>query len=103
MKDLIIEVKDVNKEIKNTKKYLKYCDQNNCKIKFKGTKDYWLKNIEKAINTKDTFKRYFVVLRYILNILYLFLVYLKCDSPQFFDNLYDTRFRLNLRYPHKIH
>ena len=29
MKDLIIEVKDVNKEIKNTKKYLKYCDSNN--------------------------------------------------------------------------
>ena len=56
MKVLNIDVKDVNKEIKNTKKYLKYCDKNNCKIKY-NTDNYELKNIEKAINIKDITKR----------------------------------------------
>lgn len=58
MESLKVEVKDVNKEIKNTKKNIKYCDKNNCKIKFIGTDDYWLKNIEKAINIKEIEKRY---------------------------------------------
>ena len=81
MKDLIIEVKDVNKEIKNTKKYLKYCDSNNCKIKFKGTKDFWLKNIEKAINTKDIFKRYSFIYDTVCK--YIDKKYLECNYCEF--------------------
>jgi len=57
MKKMIIDVKNIKKEIKKTKKYLKYCNKNNMKIIF-NTDDITLKQIEKAINTKNIKKRY---------------------------------------------
>lgn len=54
---LIINVKNIKKEVRNTKKYIKYCDKNNYKIKF-NTNDFWLKKIEKAINKKNINERY---------------------------------------------
>ena len=56
MRELVIDVKNVDKEIKKTKKYLKFCDKNNYKIKYKNTNDFWIKNIEEAINIKDISK-----------------------------------------------
>ena len=84
MKDLIIDVKDINKEIKNTKKYLKYCDNNNCKIKY-NTNDETLKQIEKAINEKDLTKRYSYIYDVVCD--YIDKKYLECNYCEFKDDV----------------
>ena len=84
MKELIIDVKDVNKEIKNTKKYLKYSDKNNVKIKYK-TKDKTLKQIEKAINIKDIKKRYSYIYDTICD--YIDEKYMTCNYCEFKDDI----------------
>lgn len=84
MKELIIEVKDINKEIKNTKKYLKYCDKNNLKIKY-ITKDKTLKQIQKAINEKNIEKRYSYIYDTICN--YIDKKYLDCNYCDFKDDI----------------
>ena len=55
---LTINVSNVKKEIRKTKRYLKFCDKNNLRIKYDGSDDFWLKKIEHAINIKDIKKRY---------------------------------------------
>ena len=84
MKELIIDVKDINKEIKNTKKYLKYSDKNNIKIKFK-TKDQTLKQIQKAINIKDIKKRYEYIYDEVCD--YIDDKYLKCNYCEFKNDI----------------
>lgn len=84
MKDLIIDVKDINKEIKNTKKYLKYCDKNNVKIKY-NTNDETLKQIEKAINEKDLSKRYSYIYDTVCD--YIDKKYLECNYCEFKDDV----------------
>ena len=85
MKELVIDVKNVDKEIKKTKKYLKFCDKNDCKIKYKNTKDFWLKNIEKAINIKDDLKRYNFIYDTICD--YIDKKYLECNYCEFKDDI----------------
>ena len=85
MRKLVIDVKNVDKEIKKTKKYLKLCDKNNCKIKYKNTKDFWLKNIEKAINIKDDLKRYNFIYDVICD--YIDKKYLECNYCEFKDDI----------------
>ena len=85
MKELVIDVKNVDKEIKKTKKYLKFCDKNDCKIKYKNTKDFWLKDIEKAINIKDDLKRYNFIYDVICD--YIDKKYLECNYCEFKDDV----------------
>ena len=84
MKDLIIDVKNINKEIKNTKKYLKYCDENNLKIKYL-TNDETLKQIEKAINIKDISKRYSYIYDTVCD--YIDQKYMDCNYCEFKDDV----------------
>ena len=84
MKDLVIDVKNVNKEIKNTKKYIKYCDKNNIKIKY-NTNNETLKQIEKAINIKDISKRYSYIYDTVCD--YIDKKYLECNYCEFKDDV----------------
>ena len=84
MKELLIEVKDTSKEIKNTRKYLKYCDNNNIKIKY-NTDNEKLKIIEKAINIKDIKKRYEFIYDYVCD--YIDKKYIDCNYCDFKDNV----------------
>ena len=97
MKELIIDVKNVNKEIKKTKKYLKYCDKNNCKIKYK-TQNKTLKQIEKAINIKDTFKRYNYIYDTVCD--YIDKEYINCNYCEFEDDIC-RYFRITNEFDHK--
>ena len=97
MNILNIDVKDVNKEIKNTKKYLKYCDKNNCKIKY-NTDNYDLKNIEKAINIKDINKRYSFIYDTVCD--FIDKKYLECNYCEFKDDICKY-FRKNNQLNHK--
>lgn len=84
MKKIIIDVKNIKKEIKKTKKYLKYCDKNNYKIKF-NTNDITLKQIQKAINIKDINKRYSYIYDTVCD--YIDKKYLQCNYCDFKDNV----------------
>ena len=84
MKEYVIEVKDVDKEIKNAKKYLKYCDTNNYNIKY-NTDDDTLKKIEKAINIKDIKKRYEFIYDTVCD--YIDKKYLDCNYCEFKDDI----------------
>lgn len=98
MKELVIYVKNDSKEIKKTKKYLDLCDKNNYKIKYKDTNNYWIKNIEKAINIKDIYKRY----EYLYNVVcdYIDTKYLECNYCEFKDDIC-RYFRENNQLTHK--
>ena len=85
MNILNIDVKNVKKEIKKTKKYLKYCDKNNYKIKYLNTNDFFLKNIEKAINIKDINKRYSFIYDIVCD--YIDDKYLNCNYCDFKDDV----------------
>ena len=98
MKILEIEVKDINKEIKKAKKYLNYCDKNDYKIKFNSTDDFWLKNIEKAINIKDINKRYSFIYDIVCD--YIDKKYLECNYCEFKDDVCKY-FRENNQTEHK--
>ena len=84
MEKLIIDVKDINKEIKKTKKYLKYADKNNCIIEY-NINDITLKQIEKAINIKDIKERYNYI--YDEGCDYIDKKYLDCNYCDFKDDI----------------
>lgn len=94
---LIIKVKDAKKLIKKTRKYLKYCDKNNCKIKF-NTDDFWLNNIANAINIKDIEKRYSFIYDTVCD--YIDEKYLNCNYCEFKDDICKY-FRENNELEHK--
>ena len=91
---VIIDVnnKNINKIIKSTKKFLKICDKNNYKLKFNYLEDinnidklFWVKNIEKAINTKNTEKRYSFIYDNVCE--YIDKKYQKCNYCDFKDDI----------------
>ena len=84
MEELVIDVRDIGYEIKNTKKYLKYCDVNNYNIKY-NTDDEILKAIEKVVNIKNIKKRYEFIYDYVCN--YIDKKYLDCNYCEFKDDI----------------
>ena len=87
-----IDNKNVNKVIKNTKKVLKICDENNYKLKFNTigniTDDdnlFWIKNIEDVINIKNIDERYSFIYDKVCE--YIDKKYMKCNYCDFKDNV----------------
>lgn len=87
-----IDNKNVNKVIKNTKKVLKICDENNYTIKFNTIENitdddnlFWIKNIEDTINIKNIDERYSFIYDKVCD--YIDKKYMKCNYCDFKDNV----------------
>lgn len=98
MNILNVNVKSIKKEIKKTRKYINYCDKNNYKIKYNNSNDFWIKNIEKAINIKDINKRYNFIYDTVCD--YIDKKYLKCNYCDFKDDVC-IYFRVHNNLNHK--
>lgn len=87
-----IDNRNINSRIKDTKKLIKLCDDNNYKLKYNYLEKindenilFWLNNIEKAINIKDISKRYSYIYDTVCD--YIDKKYLECNYCDFKDNM----------------